>query len=154
MMAFFTMPISRMMPISDHAEIVAERHQRQQYADAGRRQRREDGDGVDETLVEHAQHDVDGEDGGQDQERRRLQRLLEELAMPWNRPSTVGGTLSSSRSLWICSTASPSEWPGARLNEIVTDGNWPWWLMVSGASFSVMRATALSGTGTPLAPGT
>jgi hypothetical protein len=29
------------------------------------------------------------------------------------------------------STASPSETPGCRLKEMVTDGSCPWWLMVS-----------------------
>jgi hypothetical protein len=34
-------------------------HQRQQRAEAGRRQRRQDGQRVDEALIEHAQHDID-----------------------------------------------------------------------------------------------
>ncbi len=42
----------------DDAEIVAGEHQREQRADAGRRQRRQDRDRVDVALVEHAQHDV------------------------------------------------------------------------------------------------
>ena len=33
---------------------------------------------------------------------------------------------------WISSTASPSATPGARLNDSVTAGNWPWWLTDSG----------------------
>jgi hypothetical protein len=33
----------------------------------------------------------------------------------------------------IASTASPRATPGGRLNEIVTDGNWPEWLMLRGA---------------------
>ena len=75
-------------------------------------------------------------------------------AIPWNEPSTVAGTLSSARSWWICATASLSAAPGARLKDSVTAGNWPWWLMVSGATVSVKRATVLSGTCTPAAPGT
>ena len=62
--------------------------------------------------------------------------------------------MSSFTDFSIASTASPSAYRGARLKDSVTDGNWPWWLMVSGATFSVKRATALSGTWTPLAPGT
>ena len=35
---------------------------------------------------------------------------------------------------WLMAlTASPSDLPGARLKESVTQGNWPWWLIVSGA---------------------
>ena len=64
MIAFFlTMPISRITPISaDDVEFGVEQHQRQQRADAGRRQRRENGDRVDVALVEHAEQDVDGGD--------------------------------------------------------------------------------------------
>ena len=36
-------------------------------ADAGRWQRREDGDRVDIALVEQAEHDIDGDNGGEDQ---------------------------------------------------------------------------------------
>ena len=38
--------------------------------------------------------------------------------------------------------------PGARLNERVTAGNWPWWLIVSGAVLLLKRATVLIGTWT------
>ena len=46
---------------------------------------------------------------------------------------------------WMASTAWPSEKPGARLNEIVTDGCWPWWLTCSGPTVGTSRATAASG---------
>ena len=46
----------------------------------------------------------------------------------------------------IASTASPSEAPGARLNETVADGNWPRWLIASGAVCSSTWAIADSGT--------
>src|SRR6185437_16801465 len=46
--------------------------------DSGRRQRRQNRDGVNEALVENAEHDVDGDDRRQDQEKligkRRLKR--------------------------------------------------------------------------------
>ena len=46
-------------------------------------------------------------------------------AVPWNDVLSVAGTRSSRcmRSTWA--TASLSETPGFRLNEIVTDGSWP-----------------------------
>ena len=61
MMAFFfTMPISRMMPIKrDDVEVGVREQQREQRADAGRGQRGENRDGVDVALVENAEHDVD-----------------------------------------------------------------------------------------------
>ena len=66
---FFTMPISRMMPMMPMMpRSLPGDHQRQQRADAGRGQGREDGDRVDEALVEHAQHDVDVDDRRQDQQ--------------------------------------------------------------------------------------
>jgi hypothetical protein len=36
--------------------------------------------------------------------------------------------------------------PPARLNEMVTDGNWPWWLTAIGAVVGWKLATALNGT--------
>jgi len=38
----------------------------------------------------------------------------------------------------------PSEALSDRLNETVTEGNWPWWLTVSGSIFVPKLATALS----------
>ena len=50
-------------------ELLVEQDQREERADAGGRQRREDRDRVDEALVEDAEHDVDGDERGEDQER-------------------------------------------------------------------------------------
>ncbi len=46
--------------------------------------------------------------------------------------------------------ASPSEAPGARLNESVITGNWPWWLTVIGTEVVWRCVNALSGTWPPL----
>ena len=69
MMAFFfTMPISRMMPISAMTlEIEMKQLQGQNGAHAGRGQRGENRERMDVTFVEHAEDDVDGDDGGQQQ---------------------------------------------------------------------------------------
>ena len=77
-MAFFlTMPISRMMPmIAMMLEIVAGDDQRQQRADAGRRQRGKDRDRVNEALVENSQHDIHGDDRGKDQQQLIAERRL------------------------------------------------------------------------------
>ena len=62
----------------DDAEIAAVEHQREQRADARGRQRREDRDRMDVALVEHAEHDIDGDQRGDDQKNlvgeRRLKR--------------------------------------------------------------------------------
>src|ERR1017187_3902920 len=53
-------------------------------------------------------------------------------AVPWKAVRTVSGSVSRAN----CSTrptASPSETPGSRLNEMVTAGNWPRCAMESGA---------------------
>ena len=55
-------------------------------------------------------------------------------AVPWKRAVERDRRLELAPAPAGCAaTASPSAVPGARLNEIVTAGNWPWWLMVSGA---------------------
>ena len=51
----------------------------------------------------------------------------------------------------IASTASPSAAPGARLNDIVTAGNWLWWLIDSGCTGIVLQCTKVdSGTAWPV----
>ena len=47
------------------------------------------------------------------------------------------------------SVASPIAVPGSRLNEIVTDGNWPWWLTTSGATLTTLSTSVDSGTSWP-----
>src|SRR5689334_6885000 len=68
------------------------------------------------------------------------------LAAPWKAICALAGTPISSFAFWITSTASPSDAPGARLNEMVAAGNWPRWLMTSGAVCSETRAMDESGT--------
>ena len=56
---FFTMPISRMMPISAMMlRVHPEELQRQQRADASGRQRRENRNRVNVALVQNSEHDV------------------------------------------------------------------------------------------------
>src|SRR5215831_2666163 len=62
---------------------------------------------------------------------------------------------SMCRSCWALSiavVASPRDALGAKLNEIVTTGNWPCRLMESGELCSSKCAIALSGTAEPLLP--
>ena len=53
--------------------------QRQERADAGRGERREDRHRVDVALVEHAEDDVDGDERGRDEQPLARQRVLEGL---------------------------------------------------------------------------
>ncbi len=53
----------------DDAEIGVAEQKRQQRADAGGGKRGENRDRVDVAFVEDAEHDVDGDEGGEDQER-------------------------------------------------------------------------------------
>ena len=104
-------------------QIEAHDHQREQRADAGRRQRRQDREGVDEAFVEHAEHDVDGHDGGEDQPRLARQRVGEfvgvaEEAAGNRRRHADRLSRPSRRAL----TASLSAAPGARLKLMVSDG--------------------------------
>src|ERR1700694_5526084 len=50
----------------------------------------------------------------------------------------------------MATTASPSEYPGARLNERVTEGNKSWWLIVSGDTETSDFVSAESGTNCPV----
>ena len=60
----------------DDAELFAANQQRENRADARRWQRGNNRDRVDVALVQNAKHDVDGNDGGEDQDgfvRERVQ---------------------------------------------------------------------------------
>ena len=53
---------------ADDVEVHTEEQQREDGAHAGRGQRGEDGDGMNVALIEHAQHDVDGDERGKDED--------------------------------------------------------------------------------------
>ena len=60
-------------------QLGAEHHQRQQRAEAGRGQPRQNGQRLGEAFVEDAQHDVDHHDGHQQDDAEALERVLEHL---------------------------------------------------------------------------
>ena len=129
-----------------------EQQQREQRADARRRQRRQDRDRVDVALVEHAEHDVDGE---QRRPGSAAARLSSESLERLRGAREVGvdrspACRSRARRGGSPSTASPSATPGARLNESVTDGNCPWWLTDSGVASARSVTSADSGTCAPV----
>jgi hypothetical protein len=64
---------------ADHRDDRQLHPAREQRAHPGRGQGGQDGERVDEALVQHAQHEVDRDQGGQDQERLGGQRGLEGL---------------------------------------------------------------------------
>ena len=53
----------------DDAEILMKEDQREKSADARGGKRGENCDGVDETFVEYAENDVDGDESGEDEQR-------------------------------------------------------------------------------------
>jgi hypothetical protein len=63
----------------DDRQLHSAEQQGEQRAHAGRGQGGQDREWVEKALVQHAQHDVDGDQGGQDQERLGGQRGLEGL---------------------------------------------------------------------------
>ncbi len=70
-------------------------------------------------------------------------------ALPWKPVVTVAGRLESRSMSRIASVASPIAKPGARLNEMVTAGCWPWWLISSGPTCVTRLVTADSGIDVP-----
>ena len=142
-----------MMPITPRS--LPRQQQREQRADAGRRQRRQDRERVDVALVQHAQHDVDADDRRQDQPQLVGQRRLE----------GAGRAEEASSSRWpACrSLARPrgshrpprrATTPGAVSKPIVVAGNCATCVICSGAGRSMMRGdrpTAASTCRTPSA---
>src|SRR5713226_3712625 len=60
----------------DDAEIVAGKQQRENCADAGRGQRGKNRDGMNVALIEHSQHDVNGDDRGQNEPGLTRKRIV------------------------------------------------------------------------------
>ena len=84
---FFTMPISRMMPINAMTlSSVVEEQQREQRAHARRRQRRKNRDRMDKALVQNPEHDVNRHQRRQDQHGSIGKRILKRLRRPWKLP--------------------------------------------------------------------
>ena len=135
MMAFFfTMPISRMMPIKrHHAQVHAEQRERENCAHAGRGQRGQNRDGMDVALVQHAQHDVHGDDGRQNQPAFIGQRCLKgprralEASLDAGRQSDLGcGLLNRLHRLAQRSAVAQVEGDGDRRElSLVVDGQRP-----------------------------
>ena len=108
---------------ADHRQILPEQHQRQNGADARRRQRRENGDRVNVALIEHAEHDVDGDERRQDQPRLAGQRFGEFGGIAGEQADDAAGMPIRVSIVLTASTASPSAAPGARLKLSETAGN-------------------------------
>ena len=82
--------------------------------------------------------------------RASLEReFLKDAAVPSNSLCTVAGMCRSVTALSMAVIAEPSASRGARLNEMVTAGTWPWRLMESGAVVCSKCVNALSGTALP-----
>jgi hypothetical protein len=71
-------------------------------------------------------------------------------AAPWNSPRIAGGGSSRADAASIAAIASPSDTPGAVLNDSVTDGNWPWWSIASAVLRVSSVANADSGIAAPV----
>ena len=89
-----------------HLQILTAEHQRQQCAESGRRQGRNDRQRVKRVLVQHAQHDIDAEDRRQNQPGLRLQRIRSAWTVPWKLPETVSGMATAGDAWLITETAS------------------------------------------------
>ena len=136
-------------------QIKAKNHQRQQRAKSGRRQAGQNRERMDETFVENSEDDVDDENGNNEQRQQARPATIEKPPPRLeNLPVMVAGRCMSLSIFCNLFTAVPSETPGARLKEMVTDGNWPTCEMLVGPTVRVNFATALKGInlGTPLVP--
>ena len=77
-------------------------------------------------FIQHSQHDVYGNDGGHNQPGLGGKRILKRGGRSLKRGVNARRQLNFLLRLLNRLVASPRETPGARLNESVTTGNWPW----------------------------
>ena len=84
----------------DDRKLALAHHERQERADARGRQRGKNGDRVDVALVEDAEHDVDGDERGEDEHRLARERFAEgaRRAREAPRARPAGRPISSSTS--------------------------------------------------------
>ena len=112
-----------------HEGVEGQRQARQfegdQRAHARRGQAGENGQRVEEALIENPQHDIDDEDRHPSSRPRPWVEFWKAWAVPWKLVSTLAG-MPISRSTRLMSAAA---WlrvrPGGRLKEMVTAGSWP-----------------------------
>ena len=78
-----------------------------------------------------------------------LSEAWKACAAPWKLVMMLSGMPMPASACWMASTAAPSDAPGARLNDTVVAGNWPIWVICSGAVSTRMLATTESGIGAP-----
>ena len=93
---------------------------------------------MDEALVEDAEHDVDDQDRGEEQQPEAATATTRTPApCPGSSVVIVGGQrLRARSSLHAARPPRRARRPGVRLNEIVTAGSWPAWLTVSGPTLA------------------
>ena len=73
---------------------------------------------------------------------------LKAWAVPENPVLIVDGNACRA-AFWTSFTAVPSETPGGRLNDSVTDGSWPLWFTLRGPTSLDAEATEVSGMSVP-----
>ena len=78
---------------------------------------------MDEALVQHAQHDVDGDEGGDQQEHLARQRILEGLGGALERARDRRRQVHRLDRLVDVVDGRLSDAPSVRLNDTVTAGN-------------------------------
>ncbi len=102
---------------------------------------------MDEALVEDAEHEIDHEDREHAAACPCPRRNdWNACAVPWNDAGDrVGHLQLRAPRVSMRSTAWLSDTPGARLNDSVTDGTWPRWLIVAAPTELSKCATADSG---------
>ena len=123
---FFTMPISRMMPISAMMlSSVRKISSASSAPDARRGKRGENRDRMDVILVENSQHDVDRDQRRQNQIGLGGQGVLKDLRRALKAGWMVAGRTMVRTAFCTATTACPSVTFGARLNERVMAGNCP-----------------------------
>ena len=109
----------------DHVEINVKEHESQHGADAGRGQRGNDREGMNQALIQNAQHDKDGQQCG-DARTSAGQRMLIGLRRSGKESAHCTGHTQASASISVTSrVASLSDAPFFRLKETVTEGKRP-----------------------------
>ena len=135
----------------DDREVQPEEFERPERPDRRRRQPGQDGERMDEALVEDAEHDVDRDDGRGEQKPLVGERVLEHLGGSGEGSRDRGRHVQFGLDGVDAADRVAERDPGRRVEGDVTAGSCPSWLMDSGPAVRSTCAMVESGTSLPFA---
>src|SRR5262249_10434932 len=134
---------------ANDGEVHAAELQREERADAGRRQRRQNRQRVDVALVEDAEDEIDHDNRGEDQRRRARERGLERLRVALERGDHLRRHAELSGGLRDRVDRLAERYAGTKIERQGEEGNCDWCVTDSGPALLASISTRVERGTTP-----